>query len=200
MSYQLEPEDFRFSKVVEWNKYYQHSTSTPHQRFIDSARNIIDHVDPQICELLGNFGLQGAKEAPQLITPTVVDKLDGTPIEFIMSLLKYIDFQNVSPDVAERNTRTLAGFIAQRFSAISLVAHGKKLNGERSPFHPERHENVLSDRAKRISSYGHDKSLSRAAFEAFMQAGCNIQEAYMNDREANGTPMQQRLEHLGVTL
>ena len=168
--------------------------------FIEEARNIIDvQADPLICDFIANFGLAAQSDDVPSLSDKTVKRLDGSPQEFLIALLKYVDFSSTKPEIIERNTNTLAGFVAQRFLAITLVAHGKKLQGETSPFHPDRHEAVLSKRTKRLSDAGVDTSLARLAFSEFMLAGCAIQTAYMTDQNPGNDPMERKLQTLGIT-
>ncbi len=168
--------------------------------FIEEARKIIDiQADPYICDFMANFGLAAQSDNVPTLSDKTIKRLDGSPQEFLIALLKYVDFSSTKPEIIERNTNTLAGFVAQRFVAITLVAHGKKLQGETSPFHPERHEAVLSKRAKKLSDAGLDASLARQAFSDFMLAGCAIQTAYMTDQNPGKEPMERKLQTLGIT-
>ena len=167
-------------------------------RFIFEARQIIDQVDPHICDFLANFNLSVTPKEDRQLSPRTVEKLQGTPQEFLMSLVRYIDFHETSKDVTERNIQTLAGFVAQRFLAISMVAHGKKLEGEKTSFHPKRHEKVLQDRSSSIARSYNELSTCRKVFGGFMEAGCNIQDPYINDTHPSISPITTKLLQIGV--
>lgn len=202
--YTLSPHDFRFNGITDEGAFLAASNKLPTERqgsarFVFEARKIIDRIDPSICDFLANFNIAASPQNTKSLSPAALKKLDGTPTEFLMALVQYIDFSNASSDVQERNIHTLAGFVAQRFLAISLVSHGKKLNGETSSFHPERHEKVLSARSNDIAHLYNDINLSREMFGAFMKSGCVIQENYMNDRSPENDPIASKLRQFGVT-
>ncbi len=198
MSFQSPQAFMKFSRIRDLGAFYDPATPDAYKNFIGAARGIIDRVDPDICGYMASFDLQEPKDQSGAITKAVKDTLDDTPIEFLMSLVRYVNVSEMSDEYREKNLITLAGFVAQRFSAISLVAHGKKLNGETTPFHPERHEEVLAKRAKAISISGLNIPCGRKIFGEFMQAGCDIQEAYMNDKEPAHQPMTKQLIKLGI--
>lgn len=169
-----------------------------YQHFIFEARCIIDRVDPNICDFMGNFKLSAEPNGNIGLSPEVIEKLDGSPQEFLMALVRYIDFEDISPKIVERNIQTLAGFVAQRFLAISLVAHGKKMNGETTSFHPERHEDVLKKNAGIIAHNDREIPICRKIFGEFMEAGCDIQDAYINNQEGQEAIANKLSQH-GVT-
>lgn len=196
--------DIRFNRIVNPDVFIAPAPETPKEpqgpaRFIFEARQIIDKVDPDICDLLGSFNLAAQNETPTELSPNVIKKLDGAPQELLMSLVTYIDFSSTEDSVKERNLQQLAGLVAQRFLAISLVAHGKKLNGEKTSFHPERHEKVLENRSARIAHSHDNTSLWRKMFGSFMEAGCHIQDAYINDTTTRNDPIASKLTQFGVT-
>ncbi len=198
----------RFSKVGDpddfLNSAIRHEDEKQgHARLIFEARQIIDRVDPKICEFLREFNLRAEPEPINGLSDEVIEKLDGAPKELLVALLQYIDFTpsdgELDLDVEERNTQTLAKFIAERFTAICLVAHGKKMNKETTSFYPERHEKVLTNRSFQIANWMKELDTARKVFGDFMQAGCEVQDAYINSREVQNCPMERKLSRIGIT-
>lgn len=200
----IRPEDKpRFVRVADIDAFMAPNLDKPdaphgYERFTSEARQIIDRVDPEICGILGEFNLVADNKAPAELSENVIKKLDGAPQELLMSLVKYIDFSDTSDSLQEQKLKKLAGLVAQRFVAISLVAHGKKLNNEDTSFHPIRHEEVLTKNAARIARGGSDLELCRKIFGDFMTAGCHIQDAYIKDTADQTGPIATKLAQVGV--
>jgi chorismate mutase len=167
-------------------------------RYKFEARCIIDRVDVNICDFIGNFNLRSHPNGNIALSQGTIETLDGTPQELLMAILRYVDFSKLDGAMVEKNTQTLSRFVAERFLAISLVAHNKKLNGESSSFHPERHEMVLRERTRDLCQHGHNHDLARKVFGEFMQAGCVIQDAYINDTAKDHCPVSEKLQRHGI--
>jgi len=167
---------------------------------LEQGRNIIDMVDPKIVGFLSNFSAASTPPDTIDLPPKAIERLDGAPQDFLIALARYIDFSDISDEVKDRNLQTLAGFVAQRFTAISLIAHSKKLNGETSSFHAARHETVLKSKSAEISALQGDSEIGVKAFSDFMAAGCFFQNAYLTDtNEKAKEAIPRRLEKIGIT-
>jgi len=193
-----------FHSVVDEKKFLDPSapnvddSQRGYKHFIFEARCIIDQLDPNICDFMRNFNLCATPNDNVELSDKVIERLDGTPEEFLMSLVRHIDFSDTSPEVIDRNIQTLAGFVAQRFVAISLVAHGKKLNGEKTSFHPVRHEDVLNNRATSMARKYSDIPMCKEVFGEFMNTGCEIQDSYINSQEGQSR-IANKLSQIGIT-
>ena len=169
------------------------------EHLLSQGRDIINHVDPKIVGLFANF-TSASRPADQIeLSEPVIQRLDGTPRDVLTALARHIDFSDISPEVTDRNLQTLASLISKRFTAISLVAHSKKMNGETSPFHATRHASVLESKAREITALCGDAKIGVTAFSDFMAAGCFFQEAYLQDKGDTATPIRARLEKVGIT-
>ena len=165
---------------------------------LNEGRKIIDHVDPKIVSYMSSFALSASPPKSITLPKKVIDKLDGAPEDFLIAIARYDHFNGMSEDMREKNLVTLAGFVAQRFTAISLIALSKKMNGETSPFHAERHANVLNIKGEELRGNGGNADLGQKAFCDFMQAGCIFQAAYMTDNGKSAEPVRARLQKIGI--
>lgn len=169
------------------------------ENLLEQGRAIINSVDPKIVGFLANFTSASTPAEHVDLSEKVIKRLDGAPKDVLTSLARHVDFSGISPEVKERNLQTLASLTSQRFTVVSLVAHSKKMNGEKSPFHATRHASVLESKAKEIAALRGNAKIGVTASSDFMAAGCFFQEAYLQDKGETAVPIRARLEKIGIT-
>lgn len=185
---------FIFQKIKDPDKF-------DHERLINTGRQIINNVDLNICSFLSSFELHSKRQPEEELPEAAITKLNGAPEALITPLLRYVNLSGLDDSLREKNIVTLAGFIAQRFDAVSLIAHSKYLQGHTDCFDEERHNAVLNTKKSTISSWSLSTKRGKIGAKAFsdlMTIGCDFQDAYLNNKESQNQPIENKLRQLGM--